>query len=711
MSNTSIEVKNLASIKKQRGRPLGSTNKQKPIKNLQLEKQQVEPSTKVVYKKPLKNLQFQKQQIKPLTKNIDKTLVKAVENTLQQVEPSTILSDTTLVERDSIVQQNEQIVDVLVEKPKTNTLEEPPIKRGRGRPKKSIPELDILAVAPVKRGRGRPPGPARMAEPRAFGTPAQKKPLRKNYNAASKKLGQNTKLLRSFGTPDLKYAFLNVLQGRNLTSAPNICWGLDFTVLDTALEGYPKSKHYALVVLDSFARKCIAIKVFSIINGKGSVKTEFVINLLTSLIQSRNVEQSVQKNKTKLIIHTDNGPEFTSKRYHDFIDQHPLLIGSTSKVACPSDNAVVERFNRHFKQESYTTAHTPTILTENPNLLILPKEVSSTEILQAWVDAKREYLNKYVPNSHNGQNPPDLEEHLNCFTLAPIPGVALAKREYYKKQTPEFIANQEYRTLSRVSVDSEVFKNKMYTENTTTSTLAQKFLIKQSEKLVEQNDTILSVLDKMEKQIQALQKKPKRRHQTILRRAAANKEVFKDIFKARKPKYVHQLAWDRFKIIATLLFYSGARSIEIADFTEKHIQTIINTQQLTIVMTKTNTKRLINFAPEAVAALKKLHKERLNVFPDETTVLYKSYSLQSSSLVRMVNTFLHPFAQKHNLKLSTHSFRINYVTKALTARSPEFVKTVMGHKKLESTLLYNRTEVTPNDQQELVNQMFKDDTA
>lgn len=52
-----------------------------------------------------------------------------------------------------------------------------------------------------------------------------------------------------------------------------------------------------------------------------------------------------------LILHTDNGVEFVSKEFYEFITQTKNLEGSTSTKGHPTDNAVVERWNKTFKLE------------------------------------------------------------------------------------------------------------------------------------------------------------------------------------------------------------------------------------------------------------------------------------------------------------------------------------------------------------------------
>lgn len=51
-------------------------------------------------------------------------------------------------------------------------------------------------------------------------------------------------------------------------------------------------------------------------------RTNLTIKQLESLIKLCDL-------KAETVIHTDNGPEFTSKEFHEYVSNHPLLIGST----------------------------------------------------------------------------------------------------------------------------------------------------------------------------------------------------------------------------------------------------------------------------------------------------------------------------------------------------------------------------------------------
>lgn len=51
------------------------------------------------------------------------------------------------------------------------------------------------------------------------------------------------------------------------------------------------------------------------------------------------------------MIHTDQGTQFTSKAYFEFIKNHQFIIGSMTAVGQPQENPVIERMFRTFKHQ------------------------------------------------------------------------------------------------------------------------------------------------------------------------------------------------------------------------------------------------------------------------------------------------------------------------------------------------------------------------
>lgn len=110
----------------------------------------------------------------------------------------------------------------------------------------------------------------------------------------------------------------------------------------------------------------------------------------------KNLQKTTQKkNKLghKLILHTDNGVEFVSKEYCQFINENEELIGSTSTKGSPTKNSIVERWNRLFKSQRNKDSDTG-------ESFEFPKVIKTTQQLQTLIDKKINYLNN-LPNDQN----------------------------------------------------------------------------------------------------------------------------------------------------------------------------------------------------------------------------------------------------------------------------------------------------------------------
>ena len=88
------------------------------------------------------------------------------------------------------------------------------------------------------------------------------------------------------------------------------------------------------------------------------VKTTEVISYALSQTMTKELAlgtiesgiEKIKRNKYSTIIHSDRGSQFTSKDYRDLLLEHGLTQ-SMSAPASPRDNAVIESFFGHLKDE------------------------------------------------------------------------------------------------------------------------------------------------------------------------------------------------------------------------------------------------------------------------------------------------------------------------------------------------------------------------
>jgi transposase InsO family protein len=135
----------------------------------------------------------------------------------------------------------------------------------------------------------------------------------------------------------MRYYYSNLLTNQNITSRTNIVWGADITEIEID----QKKKFYVYLCIDIHSNKIIATT-----SSKKTITSQAIVKCLKKTIEKRFKILPA----TKVILHTDRGTQFTSKTYHNFINQFKdILDPSMSRENTPTDNAVAERFMRTFK--------------------------------------------------------------------------------------------------------------------------------------------------------------------------------------------------------------------------------------------------------------------------------------------------------------------------------------------------------------------------
>ena len=129
-----------------------------------------------------------------------------------------------------------------------------------------------------------------------------------------------------------KPVFENVLERQFQVNEPNRAYVSDITYIWTQ-EGWL----YLTVFIDLFSRKVVGW------NMSSRMKADTVVNALTMAIWQR-------RPKAGLIVHSDRGSQYASKKYHRLLSSKGY-IGSMSRKGDCWDNAVAESFFSRLKEE------------------------------------------------------------------------------------------------------------------------------------------------------------------------------------------------------------------------------------------------------------------------------------------------------------------------------------------------------------------------
>ncbi len=129
--------------------------------------------------------------------------------------------------------------------------------------------------------------------------------------------------------------FENVLDREFKVTEKNAFWCTDFTYLP--LEN--GVMEYNCSIIDLADRRCVAT-----LTGN-KIDAELAVSTLKMALESRKYPQN-------LILHSDQGSQYTSKKFVDFCENHGIKQ-SMSRAGCPYDNAPMERFFNTVKHEFF----------------------------------------------------------------------------------------------------------------------------------------------------------------------------------------------------------------------------------------------------------------------------------------------------------------------------------------------------------------------
>lgn len=128
--------------------------------------------------------------------------------------------------------------------------------------------------------------------------------------------------------------FPNILKQNFNVTEKNKVWCTDFTYVPLS----SGNNRYNCTIIDLYDRSVIASVNSAHIDAELAIKT---------------LEEAIRKNRIKkgqVIIHSDQGSQFTSKAFVNFCKKHGI-IQSMSRKGTPTDNAPMERYFNTLKHE------------------------------------------------------------------------------------------------------------------------------------------------------------------------------------------------------------------------------------------------------------------------------------------------------------------------------------------------------------------------
>jgi integrase len=445
------------------------------------------------------------------------------------------------------------------------------------------------------------------------------------------------------------------------------------------------------------------------------------------------LEQAIDKRflivpRTPVIIHTDRGTQFSSKKYSEFTKKYKkFFIPSMSRAATPTDNPVAERLMRTFKEHSI-------------NGKTLQEFIFDELELYGEVKSYRRVINKYVgslnqtPNKKSLLKAPDQHDMevstASMLMVEPIHSKGFSERfgkdirnqeiEKFKDQNLEVIGIlQELAAKKSELVDTTPFDD--YENNLALKLIDQRLIelysliIKSPERtrqyVEEAIEPVTNSLDHLHEKVDIL---------------LPNKKRVKDVRELRDPldynlypqfmanagnvfQRQHELKRAQLRVAYTILYYAGFRLNEIRNLTQKDIQKAIASSQFSIIQHKTNKAHIHVLPRKALEDLKKLNLEYEVIFEKyKYKFLFgKVEPIADKSLVRFINKDLAYTCKIGNIpyNIKSHSFRINVISSLLRVTSVQNTADIIGHEDIRSTMYYRRYALSKNEIRSLLDQI------
>jgi transposase InsO family protein len=526
-----------------------------------------------------------------------------------------------------------------------------------------------------------------------------------------------------------KYIYPNVLKNQNITAKNNIVWTADITHLK--LEGGNK--------LEVFL--CIDIHTNLVISYLVSTKV-ITSSKITGALEKCIKKRLIKKPETLLVIHTDQGTQFTSHEYEQFRQLYKDYFRcSMSRHATPTDNSVTERYNRTFKYHKYqqkflkhkldgSTIQETIDITLKQN----PKFKSYRSIVKKYV----EDLNK-KPNTKTKKDSPESKDQkvelASRFMLTPEYPKAYSERICHDPRLEEVKRYQRdtegvSKNLTEVAAKlGEIVKETPFDEENVKFRKHLQEQVKALTNIINNNSEItreyvIAALSPIEIGIEQLNSKmdrmlprAKKKYNTQKLRDPMDNTLF-PIFLGTagvSATYQKELRRAQLRICYTILFHVGLRINEIRNLKLQDIKDAIQISQFNLIHFKTNQAHIHILSVQAVKDLKKLENEYHTVFKkyNYEYLFGKQKPIHKKSLIRIINKDLKHTCKLNNIafNLKSHSFRINTISNLLRVTSVQNAANIIGHNDIRSTMTYQQYALTKSEIQDLLKKIHENNNT
>nr|YP_009472715.1 hypothetical protein [Codium arenicola]ARO74342.1 hypothetical protein [Codium arenicola] len=463
------------------------------------------------------------------------------------------------------------------------------------------------------------------------------------------------------------------------------------------------------VVIDLANGECLAAKAFNesnnrYINERG-ISSLYLVKFMKCIIEQKYVPIIDHK----LIIHSDQGPEFRSDNWAKLEDLN-VQLSMTTYPNSTQENAVCERFQRTLKTLLKLKQFKPTI----------PKQVKNLAQLNL-------ILSKRINNINlNHLNKRDKQQGASVFRQKFLKGIQTNQIHKQTLKQPLAFDSKYIPDSNFKSVDQ--FKNQIAQSETSTQIYSKTDQIldkinkvcDQNHLLALKNDEMQQTIDRVDRNMKKvgnkLIKKKRKIRKTVPKRTGINFTIFDILMQVPRLPGYSQINHFRFILTSVLFFATGLRSSDICRLTFTNFQELCNDAATRIFSLKTQSSFVVTIAPKAQTLLNKYHSLAQMIFAinadnpklhnqnQEVTLNhtqhFKTFNQWYNTHLKAKCQFAYEEFKKAGMQpelmhILSHSFRIGRVGRFMQANCHidlKFVSTRIGHKSVSTTEKYIRLD-------------------
>jgi integrase/transposase InsO family protein len=521
----------------------------------------------------------------------------------------------------------------------------------------------------------------------------------------------------------MKYYYSNLVANQNETAKANIVWAADIT----EIELNTNKKVYIFICLDIHTNKIIAQTT-----SQKTMTTRAIVKCVKKAIDKRFIIIP----KTRVILHTDRGTQFSSKTYNNFLNKFKEFVEpSMSRENTPTDNPVAERFMRTLKEHKIDNKTLEQVsqeallsggrsygnivklfiksLNQKPNKKSFLKEpdrhdkdVRSSSMLMTEPYYPKAFSERYGDGDHKRRL--DISKYKSeNFKVTSILKELAAKKSEIVDKTP-FDSFDDNLALKLIDQRLMELYDLLQNNPLVVRNYVEEAIQPVNENIDEFHEEFTEEMEVLNQKLDLLLPKIKKERQVQPLRDPVDRNLF-PIFvtnagnSAQRKKDLRRA---QLRITYTILYHCGLRINEIRHLTQQDLIKATDAAQFNLIHHKTKQAHIHILSKKAVQDFKDLKVEFSIVFEKyKYQHLYgNKQPMTDKNLIKMVNRDLEETCQKLRIpfNIKSHSFRVNMITNLLRVTSVQNTAHIMGHADIRSTMTYNRYALSKTEIQNLL---------